>query len=49
MQKWEYRIEIFMLRERVRRLAELGEEGWELVSVFTESGSTHYAFKRPLN
>ncbi len=49
MQKWEYRIEIFMLRERESRLAQLGQEGWELVTVFTESGSSHYVFKRPLN
>lgn len=37
-----------MLRERVARLAELGREGWELVPVFTESGASHYVFKRPL-
>lgn len=48
MQKWEYRIEIPMLYQRVSLLAQLGAEGWELVSVFTESGATHYAFKRPL-
>ena len=48
MQKWEYKIEVFISFQRAARLAELGREGWELVSVFTESGSTHYAFKRPL-
>ena len=45
MHKWEY-----LKEEREFKLAELGEEGWELVAVtFDEGGMPRYFyFKRPI-
>jgi hypothetical protein len=48
MQKWEYRIEYLSLRERITVPNQLGLEGWELVSTFSENGATGFVFKRPL-
>jgi hypothetical protein len=54
MQKWEYHLEyigsISTDREKIIRLNELGELGWELVTVSTEySGQSNATwFKRPI-
>ena len=48
MQKWEYRIEYPMLRERALLFKELGLAGWELVCCTSENGATGFVFKRPI-
>jgi hypothetical protein len=55
MQKWEYHVEDmtygkFIDTEIIKRLDELGELGWELVTVSTENSGTHNNafFKRPI-
>jgi len=45
MQKWEYKITNWVNEET---MCQLGEEGWELVTVYsTETSSTYFFFKRP--
>jgi hypothetical protein len=49
MQQWEYITQKNSRRHRVdqARLNELGQLGWELVSVFNNLTGTNYVFKRP--
>ena len=49
MQQWEYIMQKNSRWHRVDqpRLNELGQLGWELVSVFNNLAGTHYIFKRP--
>jgi len=50
---WEYKYFSRNLSEGKalpeEELSALGEEGWELVGVFCESGTVHFYFKRPLD
>jgi len=53
MQKWEYTKQSVWTDEDMAKAAELGEEGWELVSVCNDgNGADNHPtgyFKRPLD
>jgi hypothetical protein len=52
--KWEYKVYLYQLfnnpeEDLSKSLNELGNEGWELVSITTGGLSYIFVFKRPLN
>ena len=48
---WEYRIVSLPTQKEPKEAQEalnsLGDNGWELVSVYTNPDSVHYVFKKP--
>lgn len=48
MQQWEYKVEMITpVSCSKAELNKYGEDGWELVGMYKESGYTYAVFKRP--
>ena len=48
MQQWEYKVEtLISITLSERDLNDFGEDGWELVGIYKDSGFSYAVFKRP--